>query len=80
MGCNSFVYLSVFNEGTTEPTGEHPSFTWRCPGRPLEALPPHQTQPQLPGTEPWSPVQDPSPGGGSGQMLLESKSTIGSQT
>lgn len=27
MGCNLFVYLSVFNEGTTEPTREHLSFT-----------------------------------------------------
>lgn len=72
MGCNLFVYLSVFNEGTTEPTQEHPNFTRRCPGRPLEAVPPHQTQPQLPRTR--------APGGGSGQMLLEFKSAISSQT
>lgn len=27
MGCNLFVYLSVFNEGTAELTGEYSSFT-----------------------------------------------------
>lgn len=27
MGCNLFVYLSVSNEGTTEPTGDYLSFT-----------------------------------------------------